>query len=99
MGVRAFFHGPQAAEADAQIAIIEDYIAMGVDGIAIAANDPATIEPVIVRVADNECGAWGYAPADLETDCVVDLHDLARFVEGWIACSDPDIAACTNFAD
>jgi ribose transport system substrate-binding protein len=52
MGVRAFFHGPQAAEADAQIAIIEDYIAMGVDGIAIAANDPATIEPVIRRGLD-----------------------------------------------
>jgi ribose transport system substrate-binding protein len=52
MGVIAFFHGPQAAEADAQIAIIEDYIAMGVDGIAIAANDPATIEPVIRRGLD-----------------------------------------------
>jgi len=35
MGVTAFFHGPQSATASGQISIIEDYLAMGVDGIAI----------------------------------------------------------------
>ena len=52
MGIKAIFHGPQAAEAAAQMAIIEDYIAMGVDGIAIAANDPATIGSVVKRGLD-----------------------------------------------
>jgi ribose transport system substrate-binding protein len=48
-GIKATFHGPQEAKADLQIAIVEDYIAMGVSGIAIAANDPATIESVMRR--------------------------------------------------
>lgn len=74
-------------------------LSVTVSSVADPEYDGLIVEPVIVRVADNECGAWGYAPADLETDCVVDLHDLARFVEGWMACSDPDLATCTNFAD
>ncbi len=47
MGVTAFFHGPQSATASGQISIIEDYLAMGVDGIAIAANDPDAIKKYV----------------------------------------------------
>jgi ribose transport system substrate-binding protein len=47
LDVEAIFHGPQVAEAAAQISIVEDYIAMGVNAIAIAPNDPATIGSVI----------------------------------------------------
>jgi ribose transport system substrate-binding protein len=52
IGIKATFHGPQEAKADLQISIVEDYIAMGVNGIAIAANDPATIESVMRRGLD-----------------------------------------------
>lgn len=47
MGVTAFFHGPQSATASGQISIIEDYLSMGVDGIAIAANDPDSIKKYV----------------------------------------------------
>jgi hypothetical protein len=61
--------------------------------------DGLEVEPVIVFVADNECGAWGYALGDFNIDCRIDLSDLARFAEGWLACSDPDQINCTNYAD
>lgn len=48
-GVIAIFHGPQTATASGQIEIIEDFLSMGVDGIAIAANDPATIAPYVKK--------------------------------------------------
>jgi ribose transport system substrate-binding protein len=48
-GMRAIFHGPQTATAAGQIEIIEDFLSMGVDGIAIAANDPATIKTYVKK--------------------------------------------------
>ncbi len=61
--------------------------------------DGLDVEPVLVLVADNECGAWGYARGDFNIDCLVDLSDLVKFTEGWLASSDPDEANSTNFAD
>ena len=52
LGVIAIFHGPQSATASGQIEIIEDFLSMGVHGIAIAANDPATIAPYVKKGLD-----------------------------------------------
>lgn len=52
LGVIAIFHGPQTATASGQIEIIEDFLSMGVHGIAIAANDPATIAPYVKKGLD-----------------------------------------------
>ena len=34
---------------------------------------------VVVNVADNDCGVWGYAPSDINKDCQVTLEDFAIF--------------------
>lgn len=72
--------------------------------ISIAVSSPGDpdydglqVSPVMVKVADNECGAHGYALTDFTLDCVTDLYDLAVFAEGWLACSDPDDAGCIDF--
>ena len=44
-----------------------------------------------------ECGQWGYAPADLNKDCVVDLNDLSIFVLDWLNCSYPNRPECNDF--
>ncbi len=36
-------------------------------------------------LADDECGLWGYLPADLNRDCVVNMHDFAIFAKFWIS--------------
>ncbi len=61
--------------------------------------DGLEVEPVMVAVADNECGAWGYAAGDFSTDCVVDFYDFVTFAEGWMDCSDPDDANCTDYTN
>lgn len=57
------------------------------------------VDPVIVLVADNECGAWGYALGDFNIDCFIGLSDLVQFAEGWLSCSDPAQTNCTNFME
>lgn len=37
-----------------------------------------------VHVPDAACGQWGYAPADFNRDCRVDIHDLAVFSADWM---------------
>jgi hypothetical protein len=37
------------------------------------------------------CGMNGYAKADLNHDCVVDINDLAVFAEGWLSPNGPDL--------
>lgn len=61
--------------------------------------DGLQVDPVIVKIADNECGAWGYAAGDFNMDCGVDLDDFAAFAAGWLDCSDPDLANCTNYIE
>jgi hypothetical protein len=71
--------------------------------VSVSSVDPdydgLEVSPVIVYVADNECGAWGYAAADFTIDCVVDLDDLAVFAEGWLECSVPDLAGCIDYTE
>lgn len=59
--------------------------------------DGFAVEPVVVTVLDNECGAWGYAVTDFNQDCRVSLPDMAVFASHWMDCSDPDQVDCTDF--
>ncbi|NLH15833.1 MAG: hypothetical protein GX455_04580 [Phycisphaerae bacterium] len=52
---------------------------------------------VVAKVADNDCGVWGYAPADFNRDCHVTLEDFATFASEWMTCSVPYIEGCTNW--
>ncbi len=40
-------------------------------------------------IAEDGCGAYGFAEADLNKDCVVDLKDLAILAANWLVCTDP----------
>jgi len=40
-------------------------------------------------VQDNECGAWGYDPTDINEDCVVNLADAAHMTAQWLLCTEP----------
>ncbi len=51
--------------------------------------DGLSVADVTVFVLENECGAWGFDPLDLNTDCVIDIADLALFASQFEMCSDP----------
>jgi len=52
------------------------------------------------NVQDNECGAWGCNPMDINEDCVVNLEDFAEFFSQWLSCSDPDPSKdCEQYND
>ncbi|MCC5949935.1 MAG: substrate-binding domain-containing protein [Nitriliruptoraceae bacterium] len=51
-GVNAFQTGPDSDDPAAQVAIVEDLIAQGVDGIIVVPNDPIGIGPVLSRARD-----------------------------------------------
>jgi hypothetical protein len=59
--------------------------------------DGFVVNPVVVTVLENECGAWGYAQGDFNGDCMVDFADFVYFAQGWLECSDSGQAGCTNF--
>lgn len=73
-------------------------LSVTVSSVLDAAYDGLEVEPVIVRVAENECGAWGYAAGDFSTDCIVDFYDFVRFAQGWLDCSEPGQVNCTDFS-
>ncbi len=59
--VTARTDGPTAANIDAQIAVIENYIASGqINGILFAANDPVAISPVLKRALEQGIHVVGY---------------------------------------
>ncbi|MFC0216284.1 autoinducer 2 ABC transporter substrate-binding protein [Paenibacillus chartarius] len=47
LGMKVVFRGPQTADADQQVKVIEGLIASGVDLLAVSANDPARLVPVL----------------------------------------------------
>lgn len=51
---------------------------------------------VVVQIEENDCGAWGFNPADFNLDCQVNLEDFSLFVQEWIGCSFPD-PQCQDF--
>ncbi len=52
IGCKAIFSGPTQADTNQQISLIEDYMATGVDGLAISANDPTALIPLIRNSLD-----------------------------------------------
>lgn len=53
-------------------------------------------QELVVQIMDNDCGSWGFSPADFNLDCQVNLEDFAYFVLEWISCSIPD-PLCQDF--
>ncbi len=51
---------------------------------------------IMAYIVENDCGAYGFNPADLNLDCQVDLEDFALFVQEWIACSNV-VTECQGF--
>lgn len=51
-GFNLIYTGPTEADATQQVKMIEDFIAQGVDAIAIAPNDPAGITPTLKKATD-----------------------------------------------
>jgi ABC-type sugar transport system substrate-binding protein len=52
LGVDVQYTGPTQADAAAQVKTIEDLISKNVDVIAVAPNDPASVEPVLNKAKD-----------------------------------------------
>ncbi len=49
-----------------------------------------------IHDSEDRCGQWGYAPADLDKNCRVDLEDLAIFAADWMTCTQPGQEECLN---
>src|SRR5665647_979635 len=59
-GFKATTVGPPKADAALQAQMVEDYIAKGVDAIAVCPNDPAAIEPVFKKANDSGIQTYGH---------------------------------------
>ena len=49
-----------------------------------------------VEIGENDCGAWGYLQMDFNTDCTVDLEDLAAFAAQYLFCTRPNDEDCLD---
>lgn len=58
--VTATTDGPTEANIDDQIAVIDNYITQGVNGVLFAANDPVAISPVLRRALEQGIHVIGY---------------------------------------
>ena len=52
LGIICTYNGPTTADAAQQVTMLEDYIAQGVDAIAVAPNDPAAMTSVLKKAKD-----------------------------------------------
>ncbi len=52
------------------------------------------VPDVIVSVGENECGAWSFNAYDFNSDCYVNLGDLALLVADWLTCTKPNFSDC-----
>ncbi|SDK01245.1 autoinducer 2 ABC transporter substrate-binding protein [Sediminibacillus albus] len=69
--VNVNYTGPTQADASAQVKVIEDLISKNVDVIAVAPNDPASVEPVLKKAKEQGIHVMDWdTPADKE---LVDL--------------------------
>ena len=51
--------------------------------------DGFVIDDVVLNIAENECGAWGILPGDLNNDCHVDFVDMALIAAEWLDSTMP----------
>jgi simple sugar transport system substrate-binding protein/rhamnose transport system substrate-binding protein len=52
LGIKVIYAGPTEADATQQYRMVEDFIAQGVDAIAVAPNDPAGLTPVLRKAKE-----------------------------------------------
>ena len=52
LGITCTYNGPTTADAAQQVTMLEDYLAQGVDAIAVAPNDPAAMTSVLKKAKD-----------------------------------------------
>ncbi len=50
-----------------------------------------------VQILEDDCGAWGYNPLDVNKDCVVNLMDLSIWAANWLVCSFPNETGCQRY--
>lgn len=72
LGVSVQYTGPTQADAAAQVKVIEDLISKNVNVIAVAPNDPASVEPVLKKAKDQ-----GIHVLDWDTPANKDLVELS----------------------
>lgn len=77
-------------DADMERATHDTALHMTVTADPASVYDNYALTDIAVSVNENDCGAWGFNPADFNLDCQVNLEDFAIFVSSWIACSLPD---------
>ncbi|WP_027955227.1 autoinducer 2 ABC transporter substrate-binding protein [Halobacillus kuroshimensis] len=72
LGVNVEYTGPTQADASAQVKVIEDLVSKNSDVIAVAPNDPASVEPVLKKAKDQ-----GIKVMDWDTPADKELVDLS----------------------
>lgn len=72
LGVEVIYTGPTQADAAQQIKVIEDLISKQVDVIAVAPNDPESVDPVLKKARES-----GIIVVDWDTPANIDLVDLS----------------------
>lgn len=72
LGVDVQYTGPTTADSAQQVKVIEDLIAKQVDVIAVAPNDPESVEPVLKKAREQ-----GIVVMDWDTPANKDLVDLS----------------------
>ena len=60
--------------------------------------DGRPVTGTVVSIRENECGALGFPPFDLDKNCRVDWRDFAMLASSWLDCSIPDEAGCVNYS-
>lgn len=70
--IKVEYAGPSEADPAAQVTMIEDYIARGVDAIAVAPNDPDSLSPVLEEAKEE-----GILVMDWDTPADQDIVDYS----------------------
>ena len=58
--VKVIYTGPTTTTAEAQIDVLNGLIAQGVDAIAISANDPDAVVPVLKKAMQRAASRWSH---------------------------------------
>jgi hypothetical protein len=87
--------------ADTELVITSD-LTLNADGIHYDAQGQMTLGTRFANkiiLLEQNCGGWGYAPGDINKDCIVNLEDLALLASSWMSCSTQMVAGCINYLE
>ncbi|ALX49003.1 autoinducer 2 ABC transporter substrate-binding protein [Lentibacillus amyloliquefaciens] len=79
LGVNVQYTGPTQADASQQVQEIENLISQGVDAIAVAPNDPASVDPVLQKAKDQGIHVMDWDTPANEVDLSVKQVDDEEF--------------------